>query len=624
LPAFKKFQFGDQIDNVLVMQPKYDLVSGSAGWRGSPEGGSSLSLYGGARRSSTDVFRDIRYQSTFPGINQFGQPTRGQPLTASVNLVWMTDEDLALGQVTSTRWGEEHWDTVQRLYQDYKAIDPDFITGSYDFYSVYFQKDSGNCVTFQGPRFSSTDFPSGSWTIESWVKPLLTASSTNDFTIVSMNRTLWLGITGSSGRLAFSSSVGSFTASLGPTKDQWSHVAVSYDSTSQTASFRINLVDAGSFGHPALSPPASFTASFTIGQRWSGTLSTNAEDATSTPAGGMPSRSFHGMIGETRFWFVRRTDTQLSSSMTSPLTGSAATGSYYCVRFNEGPYRTFGTNSLLTTPADGSGTLNQSTFGGTNAGNVNRAFGFLRSFNDRVGPSWLPSDNVNVIVPKTTIGTLATASFVDYVRGQAGTCSGMGSLQSRRMWVLDVPSAFYGRQITPGSVRMTCNAYSAPSFSLVRTLIDDGRGGLFISGSMASGSAESYRGVEWNKVGNVFYSEGLIIIKDPSLFDFGRDDGSPERSTDSLQVSFRGDSRIPVKTVMCRIDRGEFNATNNSTFITTEDDGARVRRHVSGTVYITTVGLYNSDRELVGVARLADPVRVRARDHINIRLKMDF
>ncbi len=623
MPAFKKFQFGDQIDNVLVLQPKYDLVSGSSGWRGSPEGGASLSLYGGARRSLSDVFRDIRYQSTFPGINQFGDPTRGQPLTASVNLVWMTDEDLPLGGVTANRWGEEHWDTVQRLYQDYVAVDPDYVTGSYDFYSVYFQKDSGNCVAFQGPRFASQDFPSGSWTIESWIKPLLTSSATNDFTIVSMNRTLWMGITGSSGKLTFSSSVGSFTASFGPTKDRWSHVAVSYDATSQTASFRINLVDAGSFGHPALAPAASFTSSFTIGQRWGGSLAGNAEDVTNAVVG-LSRQSFHGMIGETRFWFTRRTDSQLSSSMGSVLTGSAATGSHYSVRFNEGPYATFGANSLLTVPTAGSGTLNQATFGGTNSTNVARAFGFLRSFSDRVGPSWLPNDNVGIFAPKSRVGSLATASFATYVMSQGGTLSGMGTVMSRRLWVIDIPSAFYGRQIVPNSVRLTCNAYSDQSFSLVRTLIDDGRGGLFVSGSMASGSAENYRGVEWNKVGNVFYGEGLIVIKDPALLDFGRDDGSAASDSDTLQLTFRGDSRVPVKTIMCRIDRGEFNATNNETFVTTDEDGTRVRTHASGTVYVSTVGLYNSDRELVGVARLADPVRIRARDHINIRLKMDF
>jgi hypothetical protein len=193
------------------------------------------------------------------------------------------------------------------------------------------------------------------------------------------------------------------------------------------------------------------------------------------------------------------------------------------------------------------------------------------------------------------------------------------------MLVVDVPSAFYGRQIVPGSVRMTCRAFE--DFGLVRTLVDDGRGGLYVSGSACSSSLEDreeYAGVGWNKVGNVFYGEGLVVVRDPSLLDFGRTDGAFVDPTSTFSLSFRGDSRIPVKTLMCRIDHGEFNCTSNPTFFVTGSAGERLRRHVSGSIHATTVGIYNSDRELVAVARLVDPVRIRARDRLNIKLRLDF
>ncbi len=202
------------------------------------------------------------------------------------------------------------------------------------------------------------------------------------------------------------------------------------------------------------------------------------------------------------------------------------------------------------------------------------------------------------------------------------------------MLVLNVPAGMYGRRIVPNSVSITDRAFSSGSFGLIRTLIDDGRGGLFLSGSAVSASLnlqtgvrspEDYRGVEWNKVGNVFYDEGLVVIKDPALLDFGADwTAASIHRPDLLQFSFRGDSRIPVKTLMCRIDRGDLNASLNKTFWDAEEDGDRIRRHPSGSLYVSTVGLYNSDRELVGVARLAEPLRVRPRDRMNIKLRMDF
>src|SRR5690606_16390984 len=98
-------------------------------------------------------------------------------------------------------------------------------------------------------------------------------------------------------------------------------------------------------------------------------------------------------------------------------------------------------------------------------------------------------------------------------------------------------------------------------------------------------------GVDWNKVGNVFYNEGLVVIKDPALQDVGRiEDQKTSSPADVLQVDFRGHSRVPVKTVVARIERGELNRSLNPTYYRTEEDGFRSIRHPSGSVYVTTVG----------------------------------
>lgn len=635
MPAFKRFGPGDQIDNVLVLEPRYELTSGSVGWRGSPEGSASLNLYGGARRSPSGIFRHIEYQSNYPNAGQVGNPRRGFPLTASVNYVWMTDENLPASQVTSVRWGEEHWDTVIRLYQDHYPDDADYVTGSYDFYCLYFNRDSANILAFNSPQVVKTIYPSSSFTIESWVKPFATSSLTNDFTIASMNRGFWFGITGSTGRLVLSSSAGSVSASAGPAIDRWSHVSVAYDGTTLTGTFRINLADAGTFGMPALIPPNSFTASFTIGQRWSGTLGAGGvERADSSPSSGLPRRSFHGFIGESRFWIARRTDAQLSSSWDRTLTGSEASGAIVSTRLCEGPLGLYAENHNFSPgPAPGSGTVNQSVAAHfdvldfTAAGAGTTMWGYMRSFSDRPGPTWHPNDNVRFRPPKALVGLPASGALGLINSEEGETNDGYGLTAINRMVIIDVPSAFYGREISRNSVSLTCRAFSSGSHGLVRTLVDDGRGGLYLSGSASSSSLsvrDDFAGVGWNKVGNVFYGEGLIVIRDPSLLDFGRTDGASSHPNDTMQLSFRGLTMLPVKTLMCRVDRGERNASANPTFSTVEEDGAHVRSHPSGSLRISTVGIYNSDRELVGVARLADPIRVRERDRLNIKLRMDF
>lgn len=613
MPAFKRFGPGDQVDNVLVLEPQYELASGSAGWRGSPEGSASLSLYGGSRRRGS-VFSSIEYQSFAPNASQTGNPRRGFPLTASVNLATVRNEALNFSLVSSTRWGEEHWDVLQRLYQDYYSVSPEYVTSSYDYLCLYFNKDSRNLlVDDQQDDGSNFLFPSASFTLESWIKPFVTASATNDFTIQSINDSCWFGITGSTGRLLLSGSVGvSFTSSFGPSANRWSHVAFSYDSATRTGSFYINSQFAGNYLSPSASIAPVGGASFlSIGNR------VESDSVGFGNTVGSVRRAFHGLIGESRFWEAARRPTDFSSTSYRRLTGSEVAGPLAYMMLNEGPaIGKIGAVGNVILP--GSGVLDYAGRARARRGDFSVAR--MVGFNDRVGPVWHPNDNVSFFPTKQF-----TPSSLSHTNGVAQNWGPVASNAADKALVIDVPSAFYGRQIVPGSVRMVCRGYE--QFGFVRTLVDDGRGGLYVSGSVCSSSIadrEEYTGVGWNKVGNVFYGEGLVVIRDPSMLDFGRDDGAFRDPNSTLSLGFRGDSRVPVKTLMCRIDHGEFNCSNNPTFYSTGSAGERLQRHPSGSVRATTVGIYNSDRELVAVARFADPVRIRARDRINLRIRMDF
>jgi len=874
MPAFKRFGPEDQLDNVLILEPSYTLVSGAQGWSGSPEGSASLSLYGGARRRP-GTFSTITYQSFAPNVNQTGNPRLGQPLTASVNFVYVTSEALGLSQVNSTRWGEEHWDVLQRLYQDYRVMDPDYVTSSYDNYCLFFKGTSRNVVVLTGALTPAFGYPSssaqmaaavgwGSWgfgwlldegtgsltasftptgnplplqfdtsrngtvnygnpgplmgtdlcvgftssspnvrfdggqnfdiqsgsdllfayvgrfrdstqggesglnagsalfgkvdpisnqvgwflddggnnvatlrvmstptfkiasiarnlflgewhvaigaldrsngaiswgvrsmntgraigssvsfltgnvaitssqnfyvghnpevsgtrhfdlaalymstgsqvatgvipnlkqalqnfsgylgqyapqsltssfTIESWFKPLAPTYAPRPFTLHSRNNLIWLGMTGSAGTVFFSGSNGIFvTSSLSADSGCWNHVAVTYDGTSYSGTLYLNLRGVGFTMTPLTA--SSPTTLHTVGNRLdTGTVTTGTVATESAAMTGTSGLAFHGFIGESRVWTRSMTYDQLLSVYNRRITGSDLLAPQLSLAFNDGPL------SRVYSYPMGSGALDQAR----QAQGASFQFGRLLGFDDRSGPVWEPSDNALFTVPKRFAPTFVSGNST------IAPVALSSSDPVTRMLVLDVPSAFYGRQIAPGSVSITDQSWSDPSYGIVRTLVDDGHGGLYVSGSVASGGLPSAfdpnDSVGWPKVGNVFYGEGLVVIKDPALMDFGRTDGLAFDPNATLVCRFRGDSRVPVKTLMCRIDRGEFNCTNNPTFFATGSAGERLARHPSGSIRATTVGIYNSDRELVAVARLADPIRIRARDRINIRIRMDF
>lgn len=599
MSAFKKLKPEDLLDNVIVLEPQYDLASGTAGWRGSPEGGSSLNLYGGyARNGSVSAWK---YDPIKQNPNSFGQIERTK-LTASINYVWMTDEALASGQVTNVRWGEEHWDVVQRLYEHYRHLDPDYQTASYDYYCLYYNSGSLNVLVDDVRNVAGTALvPSASFTVESWIKPFVTSSAFCDFTIQSWNSSFWFGITGSTGRLMFSSSLGqSATSSVGPTIRRWNHVAFSYDSTTKTGSFFVNKALAGTFASPSASITAGTPATFlSIGNQI-------ADDSVGFDSVvGRARRSFHGFVAESRYWESARSLAQISASSYSRLTGTDVGAPLAYLPLNEGGLTT------VATYAVGSGAIDQA---GVARGRTSHDKARLVGFSG--APLWHPNDNTAFSPNKA----LAPASLT-------GSWGASTSANVQRMLVISIPSAFYGRQISPESVRMECRAFSAATHGLHRVLIDDGRGGLFLSGSACSSSLterEEYRGVEWNKVGNVFYGEGLIVIREQSLLDFGRTDGVSSHGADTFQLSFKGISRIPVKTIACRLDKGEFNCTTNPTFSRVDSDDRKVRRFNSGSIWITTIGIYDDERKLVGVAKLAQPIRKRPHDRITFKLRMDY
>jgi hypothetical protein len=202
VPAFKKLGPGDQIDNVLVLEPQWTLASGSSGWKGSPEGSASLDLYGGANRLRGGVVREYQYEPIIPASHTFGDLRRSNPITASVNFVWMTDEDLTISERSSTRWGYEHWKTVMGLYGQYYPRDVDYVTSSYDHYCLYFNSGSSNIVNVYDRQSASPQvfsaMPTSSFTMEAWFKPFAVSGGT--FTVFSRARAYSLYIDGTTNR----------------------------------------------------------------------------------------------------------------------------------------------------------------------------------------------------------------------------------------------------------------------------------------------------------------------------------------------------------------------------------------------------------------------------------------
>lgn len=136
-----------------------------------------------------------------------------------------------------------------------------------------------------------------------------------------------------------------------------------------------------------------------------------------------------------------------------------------------------------------------------------------------------------------------------------------------------------------------------------------------------------------NRIGNVFYKKGIAVVSDPRpkyantfLGETGNFDYNT--LTDGFSGQFRSTTTMYEHEIVCKIRKHEFNYTQNPSILKDVHSGpALLDTYVTNPYfnpYITTIGLYNKDRELVAVAKLANPVEKRDDVDLNIIIRFDM
>ena len=75
----------------------------------------------------------------------------------------------------------------------------------------------------------------------------------------------------------------------------------------------------------------------------------------------------------------------------------------------------------------------------------------------------------------------------------------------------------------------------------------------------------------------------------------------------------------------CRASHNEFNYSSNPTYLS----GSKVRVKGDDILaaprsYVTTVGLYAADNELLAVAKLSEPLRKDPTNELTLRVRLDY
>ena len=147
-----------------------------------------------------------------------------------------------------------------------------------------------------------------------------------------------------------------------------------------------------------------------------------------------------------------------------------------------------------------------------------------------------------------------------------------------------------------------------------------------------SNSLETGYAYQTNRVGNVFYKQGFITVSDPrpkyknALL--GRSGNYDYNATDGFELEFKNTITLYEYEIICKIKKNQFNFTQNPTLRKNKDSESNLLEdYVTSSYfnpYITTIGLYNEDFELVAIGKLASATAKRDDVDMNFIVRFDM
>lgn len=199
----------------------------------------------------------------------------------------------------------------------------------------------------------------------------------------------------------------------------------------------------------------------------------------------------------------------------------------------------------------------------------------------------------------SNLGTLPGNSLAIYHRTR--------DTSSNQVVLFDISNMFYGMQIKPGSFSLKCEKLSYVDFGFA--IKDDGEGNLYRT-SLSS----SYANPTWASIGNIFYNEGIIILKSPSLYFFGEQD---------YELEFEGVQNIHVMTINAFARPLMQTSSSNPAYLQYPAD-TLANNQDKDFVYITGINIHDENLNVIARTKLAQPVVKRTGDKMLFKVKMDF
>jgi hypothetical protein len=266
---------------------------------------------------------------------------------------------------------------------------------------------------------------------------------------------------------------------------------------------------------------------------------------------------------------------------------------------------------------------------------------------------------LNATIPGMSPTRITYGQFRTLINGDENTNLnfGAGNTDSPDLYVINVSRTNYKEKLFPGTFNLILSGSSAGPLKLTDNSVDSttlsycdaGRVFDIVSGSNGSTTTANLSGItagytKSGSYGKFLPDVGLIILNPRALSlsvaegGIGLTPGSSLNNStlNSTNValadainkgknfSLNSEETITSDYIFVRIKNSDFNYTTNPSMISGSGEFYYPSLVNNPQTFITTVGLYNDNNELLGVAKLSKPLPKDFTKEALLRVKLDF
>lgn len=322
----------------------------------------------------------------------------------------------------------------------------------------------------------------------------------------------------------------------------------------------------------------------------------------------------------------------------------------------------FSTKSTITDASSSTNYRNNSPAG---------EYGFLK-YTAEAATATLMTDSATSIVGKTLILTNAdgtthqincAAAATSKTNINSGNCGSANAFATELNTVLDLAIAAGDLKCTAADVSNTTSGGTQLRINTLTQTTTGTTGNKSITGTMISsnkiivnntavggahGTQAFIGGNSPDTVGLIYYQAGIVALTSSA---FGassqilnnatasHDDVLKKQTITAIadgvrhridNITFDNVTELNSSIYFCRINHNDFNYSSNPTYlseskIVVKTDSSVVNEaNLSPITYITTVGLYSTNNELMAVAKLSEPLKKTPDNEFTLRVRLDY